>query len=106
MSVYEDLTFHVHLCYNTNMKQIVCFYKQKESVYIMYKIDKNKPIPDSKYGTGMGKYPWHELESGDSFFVTIDGMNGSKSRPATPLFKTKSRVVIENDKKGYRVWRV
>ena len=72
----------------------------------MFKIDNNVPIPESKYGLGTGKYPWHQLQSGQSFFVPETNLANPKSRPATPLFKTKSRVCVENGIKGVRVWKV
>ena len=72
----------------------------------MYQIEKGIKIPNSKYGTGTGKYPWHDLEEGDSFFVPETRLSHCKSRPATPLFKTSSRVCIENGLKGIRVWKL
>jgi len=71
----------------------------------MFSIDNNVAVPDSKYGTGTGKYPWHQLESGQSFFVPESQLANPKSRPATPLFKTISRICIENGTKGVRVWK-
>ena len=71
-----------------------------------YQIDTGIKIPASKYGTGTGKYPWHQLKSGDSFFVPETRLASSKSRPGTPLFKTSSRVRVENGVKGIRVWKV
>jgi len=65
------------------------------------KIDSNVKLPSSSYGIGIGKYPWHEMNSGDSFFIAE-----AKTRPATPLFKTQSRVCVENGVKGIRVWKV
>ena len=72
----------------------------------MIAIQKGIKIPKSKYGTGTGKYPWHDLGSGDSFFVPEHELANPKGRPATPLFKTQSRVCVENDVKGIRVWKV
>jgi len=72
----------------------------------MYNIQSNLEIPTSKYGTGTGKYPWHQLESGDSFFVPEHALANPKARPSTPLFKTSSRVCIENGQKGIRVWKL
>ena len=71
-----------------------------------FSIDRGVKIPQSKYGTGTGKYPWHQLEVGDSFFVPETQLASSKSRPATPLFNTSSRVCVENGTKGIRVWKI
>lgn len=37
----------------------------------MYTVDKNVPVPDTvtRYGGGVAKYPWDQMEVGDSFFV-------------------------------------
>jgi len=71
-----------------------------------YQVDTGVKIPASKYGTGTGKYPWHQLNSGDSFFVPEHELANPKSRPATPLFKTSSRVCVESGIKGIRVWKI
>jgi len=77
-----------------------CMYIERRTK-MSIKIDSNVKIPSSSYGVGIGKYPWHNMKPGDSFFVPE-----AKTRPATPLFKTKSRVCVENNVKGIRVWKV
>lgn len=72
----------------------------------MYKIDKNIPIP-SKYSKGIKtKYPWRELEVGDSFFV--------ENRTSTQMINTSKntsknsghKYVCRKEGNGCRVWRV
>ena len=72
----------------------------------MFKVENNVPLPESKYGLGTGKYPWHQLLPGQSFFVPEHHLSNPKHRPSTPLFKTRSRVCVENGIKGVRVWKV
>lgn len=77
-------------------------------------IEKNVPIPESVgVGAGVGrgpKYPWEDMEVGDSFVTT------TKNSPGTPKelrdegrrFKA-ARIEVdgEDDEKipGWRVWR-
>ena len=71
----------------------------------MIKIDKNVPIPPDRLSRGR-KYPWDELEVGDSFFV-----EGKKFEPlrvsAAQIGKAKARKFIARQVDGgVRVWRV
>tara|TARA_Y100000356_G_C11032046_1_gene168999 strand:- start:89 stop:313 length:225 start_codon:yes stop_codon:yes gene_type:complete len=69
------------------------------------KIESGISIPDSNFAKGYGKYPWRNMQQGDSFFISEKQLPNPKYRPSTPLFKTTSRVVIENGEKGVRVWK-
>lgn len=63
-----------------------------------FKIDKAIPIPKKQMGR-VAKYPWKEMEIGDSFFVpdkTRDQVNAT-----SPFGKYRKRQ--ENG--GVRVWR-
>lgn len=74
----------------------------------MLKIDKDVPIPMRGSWQGLGrKYPFEEMEVGDSFFVTDvspksvrTSANGWKKRH--PGFDYTSRVIDG----GTRVWRI
>ena len=74
------------------------------------KIDKGVPIPKID---GLGrhhKYPWHDLNVGDSFFVpnaTTRRFCSSVNRIQKTLgISMKCRTVTENDIKGVRIWRI
>jgi hypothetical protein len=62
-------------------------------------------IPDNQFAKGYGKYPWRKMVSKDSFFIPAKQLPNPKYRPSTPLFKTISRVVVEDGVPGVRVWR-
>lgn len=74
-------------------------------------VDKNVPIPPvQRPGVGRpAKYPFRQMEIGDSFFV-----ERSTRFMARAVFywekkcggKFSARTVIENGVKGCRVWRV
>ena len=73
-----------------------------------FKIEKGVPLPDqSSRGGRRGKYPWAELEVGDSFFVpgkTARQLGGANTggRRAFPDRRFVSRTV----EGGTRIWRV
>lgn len=73
-----------------------------------YKIDKNIEQPRHQR-----KYPWRDMEIGDSFFVPDADLPKSKAdglRPSMALIKTgfkiTRRTVTENGVRGIRIWRV
>jgi hypothetical protein len=74
-----------------------------------YPIDKGIPIPDP-VKSGRTIYPWHAMEIGDSFFVSLDTVKTMRAqvtwanrRHAPKNFQC--RVVEENGVKGERIWR-
>ncbi len=73
------------------------------------KIDKNIPFPSRN--SWHAKYPFPEMEVGDSFFVpnkTTRDLCGTVAgwTKRHPGAKFTSRTVRENDIDGVRVWRV
>ena len=72
---------------------------------VMLKIDKNVPMPRPD-ASPVAKYPWRDMEVGDSFFVAgktmkqFAGIPGSASRKYGKKFSARS---VEG---GVRVWRV
>lgn len=71
------------------------------------KIEKGVPIPD-KVPTGRGrKYPWEEMEVGDSLFFD-NKTEYEQARSASGAYarnhevKFTSRMTLE----GYRIWRI
>ena len=79
----------------------------------MIKIDKQIPIPELLYGGVARKYPFKELEVGDSFFVSYEEkiasmvINSVSSSCRTGQLKKKKFTVrdIKGDN-GCRCWRV
>lgn len=71
----------------------------------MVKIEKNVPFPAGSEIHGNEKYPWKQMEIGDSFFVerpfkTFCAQAYWAGTRLNKLFKTKK----ENN--GTRVWRI
>ena len=71
------------------------------------KIDKNVPIP-KKTGVGCpSKYPFLDMEVGDSFY--IEGKNEGKAARASAASCTKRHGLRFSGRKegsGHRIWRV
>lgn len=71
-----------------------------------FKIDKGIPLPSS-YAGGQGRFPFADMQVGDSFFVTQVSMSrlllaARKFRP----MRVTARTVVENGVRGVRVWRI
>lgn len=83
----------------------------------MYKVEKNVEMPLKKTFTAGSKYPFAEMDIGDSFFVpatsredakkvqTRVSASGTKFR-AVHGRRFSTRVIEENDGFGVRVWRI
>lgn len=71
------------------------------------KIDKNIPIPPSKLGEGGGKYPWSEMEVGDSFLWPSEKQQKQASALAVATGRRlNKRFATRKTPEGVRVWRV
>lgn len=78
----------------------------------MIEIEKGVPLPRySKTGKGHGcKYPWHEMEVGDSFLVPDYPLD--KRGHATPIASAATqryrpkRFIQRSTARGLRIWRV
>jgi hypothetical protein len=73
-------------------------------------VDNGVPLPPALPGRGESQYPWADLEVGDSFFAvgkTVYQLSASLGRQRQIRGHTyTSRTVVENGKKGVRVWRI
>ena len=73
----------------------------------MIKIDKGKPIPS--HGAAVQKYPWDDMEIGDSFFLPGVTRNTLSSAAASAERrqgrKYSVRTLTEGCVKGVRCWR-
>ena len=73
-----------------------------------FSIEKGVPIPESR-GGGRGKYPFREMEIGDSFFVA--GKSTAKFSAHVHHHRKRhglkftTRTVTEDGVKGVRIWR-
>lgn len=67
-----------------------------------FKIEKDIPVPNIA-GRGRTKYPFHELEVGDSLFSESISI-----RQAAYAFARRKgiKVTVRKTDNGYRVWRI
>ena len=76
------------------------------------KIDKGVPLVglSGRGKHGNAKYPWREMEVGDSFFVSTVSMGALSAQGQQAGLrlnrKFKTKTFIENGVKGVRVWRI
>ena len=74
------------------------------------KIDKGVPLPPVPAKGGAGrkpKYPWREMQVGDSFFAASDKKLFSTTKAGQSLnMKFATRKTEENGVRGFRVWRI
>ena len=68
-----------------------------------FTIEKNVPIPIQKRRC---KYPWHELEIGDSFFVSEIKVISISSSANSYGTRTGKKFTIRSVDGGCRVWRI
>ena len=81
-----------------------------------FKIEKDVELPRSRLGRHNQKYPFEDMEVGDSFFAPANGLErgvlGSRINNAARPFgkrhdmKFTVRIVEEKQGEGVRVWRV
>jgi hypothetical protein len=72
------------------------------------KMEIEKGIPLSSRRNRGNKYPWFQMQVGDSFFVqgkTNKNFSLSYARRACSPWKFESRAGLKNGKNGVRVWR-
>lgn len=75
----------------------------------MYKIEKNVPIPYGAGSPGGNKYPWREMDVGDSFPIKTEKEAKRISAAAcwySGSHKDEVRFSVRKNGKGYRCWRV
>ena len=70
----------------------------------MYKIEKGIEIPES--GSGVPKYPWKEMEVGDSFFVKNVPYNTLHSSTSYAGSRYHMKFSARKVEGGYRIWRI
>lgn len=76
-----------------------------------YPVDKGVPFPAYLGVTGgrPTKYPWSELQVGDSFFVPVGAVkhiSALRSLCQQRQRRAKHRYIVREVEAGYRIWRV
>ncbi len=80
----------------------------------MYKIEKNLAIP-TRHNRRQSKYPWADLQIGDSFLVPFNEVNVKNERSNLHTSyrqwcRTRQlperKISVQEVEKGFRVWRV
>lgn len=66
-----------------------------------YQIDKNIPIPEINQANNV-KYPWSDMEVGDSFFCWSKSV---KAAASSHKKRTGMCFTVRSEGDGYRVWR-
>ena len=75
----------------------------------MFTVTKGIPIPKNNARYGRSKYPFGEMEVGDSFFIPLAptaSLKVSVYRAARVNYGVKRSIRIAAEKSGMRVWRV
>lgn len=72
---------------------------------MIYKIDHDIPLP------GRSKYPWRDMELGDSIFIQHEGTGGRAANAASKYAKRTGRTITtrsvhEAGVTGVRIWRI
>ncbi len=80
-----------------------------------FKVESGIDVPPLTHET---KYPWSEMQPGDSFFIPSQGKKNQRSVQTSAIATAKrwgvknsgetfiSRTVEENGESGVRIWRV
>ena len=72
-----------------------------------YKIEKNIPTPINARSKGESKYPFAQMEVGDSF--VMEDRSISRANNAIHLFRKKfpeKKFVVRAVDAGFRIWRI
>lgn len=74
----------------------------------MIAIDKDIPLPPKKGGFGQPrKYPWNEMEIGDSFVLMAKNMPCASAGASTTGKRLGFRFTVRRENGGgFRVWRI
>ncbi len=71
------------------------------------KIEKGIPVRDPRTDANgvRRKYPWDEMETGDSFFAPVSS-NALRTTAAYHAKKTGQEFIVRKENDGARAWRV
>lgn len=68
----------------------------------MIEVEKGIPMPPPRSHT---KYPWHDMDVGDSFFIKDGNTNKVSTAGRTNKQKTGRSYCVRQVEGGVRVWR-
>ena len=71
----------------------------------MYQIETGIPIPARKREWSV-KYPWHQLEIDQSFFIKGGKLKSIQSSASQQKARTGKKYTVRQIDGGVRVWRV
>ncbi len=73
----------------------------------MIAIDKDIPLPPKKGGPGRGrKYPWNEMEVGDSFLLMAKNMPSASAGATTTGRRLGFKFTVRAENGAFRIWRI
>jgi hypothetical protein len=73
----------------------------------MIDIDKDIPIPSKATGNKLRKYPWDELEIGDSFLFPAEyGIKACSTRMHAAAHRSRKKYTSRTTPEGVRCWRI
>jgi len=68
-----------------------------------FKVEKNIPIP--KYSREH-KYPWDEMDVGDSFYVSQESAAGARASASSRAKDGHGKYASRTVEDGCRIWRI
>jgi hypothetical protein len=71
-----------------------------------WKIERGIPIPPTRFPGKFSKYPYGQMEVGESVFMEIDSHSASAASYRHRPKRFSVRQTTENGKHGTRVWRI
>jgi hypothetical protein len=76
----------------------------------MIQIEKNIPIPNQGKGKRSVKYPFMQMEKGDSFFIECEYNKKNDNKLASSVYAMSKKLGVQFTKQkvegGYRIWRI
>jgi hypothetical protein len=69
------------------------------------RIGVDKDVAPRPTHSRLPKYPWHEMEIGDSFLVEDSGMHSIPSNASHTSSRTGRKFITQKVEAGIRVWR-
>lgn len=71
----------------------------------MIEIDKDIPVPEQKPGGGARKYPWLEMDVGDSF-IFPDKRANAHANAWHASIRYGRKFSVRRTPEGLRIWRI
>lgn len=71
-----------------------------------FKIEKRVPLPSPRKHGGESKYPFRDMEVGDSFIVKGSDGNSIRSTASNAGRRLGRKFTVANEEDGHRIWRI